>query len=78
MDLVLNNLQRLICHKTQTTNQPINIICIVCARNSLCGYCLLLAFFSVKPFYFIRTVDVLSSLFKQIMNRYGSNAEHRQ
>ena len=22
MDLVLNNLQRLICHKTQTTNQP--------------------------------------------------------
>ena len=23
MDLALNNLQRLICHKTQTTNQPI-------------------------------------------------------
>ena len=23
MDLVLNNLQRLICHKTQPTNQPI-------------------------------------------------------
>ena len=22
MDLVLNNLHRLICHKTQTTNQP--------------------------------------------------------
>ena len=22
MDLALNNLQRLICHKTQTTNQP--------------------------------------------------------
>ena len=25
MDLALNNLQRLICHKTQTTNQPFNI-----------------------------------------------------
>ena len=24
MDLALNNLQRLICHKTQPTNQPIN------------------------------------------------------
>ena len=24
MDLALNNLQRLICHKTQETNQPIN------------------------------------------------------
>ncbi len=24
MDLALNNLQRLICHKTQTTNQPTN------------------------------------------------------
>ena len=24
MDLALNNLQRLICHKTQTNNQPIN------------------------------------------------------
>ena len=24
MDLALNNLQRLICHKTQSTNQPIN------------------------------------------------------
>ena len=23
MDLVLNNLQRLLCNKTQTTNQPI-------------------------------------------------------
>ena len=23
MDLAFNNLQRLICHKTQTTNQPI-------------------------------------------------------
>ena len=23
MDLVLNNLQRWICHKTQTTNQPV-------------------------------------------------------
>ena len=25
MDLVLNNLQRLICHKTQTTNQPTKV-----------------------------------------------------
>ena len=24
MDLALNNLQRLICHKTQSTNQPTN------------------------------------------------------
>ena len=24
MDVAFNNLQRLICHKTQTTNQPIN------------------------------------------------------
>ena len=24
MNLALNNLQRLICHKTQTTNQPTN------------------------------------------------------
>ena len=24
MDLALNNLQRLICHKTQPTNQPID------------------------------------------------------
>ena len=29
MDLVLNNLQRLICHKTQTTNQPtVSMQCI--------------------------------------------------
>ena len=27
MDLALNNLQRLICHKTQTTNQPTYIWC---------------------------------------------------
>ena len=26
MDLVLNNLQKLICHKTQQTNQPTNLI----------------------------------------------------
>ena len=26
MDLALNNLQRLICHKTQTNKQPTNII----------------------------------------------------
>ena len=26
MDLALNNLQRLICHKTQSTNQPTNLI----------------------------------------------------
>ena len=25
MDLALNNLQRLICHKTQTTNQPTSL-----------------------------------------------------
>ena len=27
MDLVLNNLQRLICHKSQPTNQPTTQIC---------------------------------------------------
>ena len=26
MDLALNNLQRLICHKTQPTNQPTNLM----------------------------------------------------
>ena len=32
IDLGLNNLQRLICHKTQTTNQ--NIIYILCIYKS--------------------------------------------
>ena len=27
MDLALNNLQKLICHKTQTTNPSINLFC---------------------------------------------------
>ena len=26
MDLALNNLQRLICHKTQASNQPTNLL----------------------------------------------------
>ena len=28
MDLALNNRQRLICHKTKTINQPLNIACV--------------------------------------------------
>ena len=39
MDLALNDLQRLICHKTQPTNQPTNpiswlYILVVCIRVS--------------------------------------------
>ena len=36
MDLTLNNLQRLICHKTQTTYQSVSGLCIhsLGARNS--------------------------------------------
>ena len=33
MDLALNNLQRLICHKTQPTNQPTSSITIPCIRE---------------------------------------------
>ena len=29
MDLALNNLQKLICHKTQTTNQPTKFFCFI-------------------------------------------------
>ena len=29
MDLALNNLQRLTCHKTQPTNQPIYLMLII-------------------------------------------------
>ena len=32
MDLALNNLQRLICHKTQLTNQPIETI-LLCGNK---------------------------------------------
>ena len=28
MDLALNNLQRLICHKTQQTNKPISLMAV--------------------------------------------------
>ena len=34
MDLALNNLQRLICHKTQTSNQPTNNIYILVSSVS--------------------------------------------
>ena len=30
MDLALNNLQRLICHKIQPTNQPTNLSIYLC------------------------------------------------
>ena len=33
MNLVLNNLQRLLCHKTQTTNQLSNLILIICLHT---------------------------------------------
>ena len=39
MDLALNNLQRLICHKTQETNQPnqvkilVVVVCILLCAN---------------------------------------------
>ena len=33
MDLALNNLQRLICHKTQITNQPKHILLITCLNE---------------------------------------------
>ena len=32
MDLALNNLQRLICHKTQQTNKPKTTAIIVCKQ----------------------------------------------
>ena len=37
MDLALNNLQKLICHKTQSTNQllkPYNFMQIICIKNN--------------------------------------------
>ena len=37
MDLALNNLQKLICHKTQTTNQSTKIDKI--QQNSKCWLC---------------------------------------
>ena len=41
MDLVLNNLQRLICNKTQTTNQkiPVQVRAIQTKQNSKCSLC---------------------------------------
>ena len=41
---------------------------IVCA-----GYPLLLFFASLKPFSFIKSIDVLSTLSKQMINRYEAN-----
>ena len=41
---------------------------IVCAE-----YLLLLSFASLKPFYFIKSIDVLSTYSRQIINRYGAN-----
>ena len=41
MDLALNNLQRLLCHKTQPTNQPTTIDIIsffICMSVSVCFY----------------------------------------
>ena len=38
MDLAINNLQRLICHKTQPTNQPM--------ENKSSKYCILMTVFS--------------------------------
>ena len=32
-DLALDNLQRLICHKTQLTNQPTEKMQLVCGKN---------------------------------------------
>ena len=37
MDLALNNLQRLICHKTQTNNQPTNALGSIMRRSNTEG-----------------------------------------
>ena len=42
------------------------------------GYHLLLAFFSVKPFSFIRSINIRSRGSRQNMNRYGANVSPLQ
>ena len=44
---------------------------IVCS-----GYLLLLSFVSLKPLPFILSIDVLSTLFRQMIKRYGANVSH--
>ena len=49
------------------------IIHVVCTGNSGAWYRLLLVFFTLRPFSFIWSLDVCSTWYRQIMNRYGLN-----
>ena len=60
------DLSRCICKKHY-------VICVVCILNCFCRYHLLLAFFNLKPFSFIRSVKVLIMQRSQIINRYSTN-----
>ena len=51
-----------------TMSSALSASVIVCA-----GYLLLLSFANLKPFSFIKFIDVLSTLSRQIINRYGAN-----
>ena len=47
MDLALNTLQRLICHKTQTTNQ-------IKIRSVCCNFCLCILYFCIRASFKFR------------------------
>ena len=57
MDLVLNNLQKLICHKTQPTNT------IFFLTTSLPAFLFLFALYQVKLYFFILNIlEILCEL----------------
>ena len=75
MDLALNNPQRLIGHKTQTTNQPINQPEIIWFQVFLCNsnnfqaiiWCkLLMMLILIKQFWLQVTIPNTTNLYKVI------------
>ena len=48
------------------------VICVVCVCNSLCGYHLLLAFFSVKDY---KTMKNTKGLYEKCLHRTNVNLE---
>ena len=54
------------------------VICIICIRKSMSRVLSASCFFRVKPFSFIRSIDVRSRQWRQIMNRYEADVSPRR
>ena len=78
MDVALNNLQRLICHKTQPTNQPTNryfyLILIICKQIYLAHK------WNANRYYYCQRLEsAYSKLHRQaIQKKKNNNKKQKQ